>query len=425
MPPNIPLGRRALKILAPLLLLVLLPLQGSIQSAPSAAADTSRAARTPKVFMKLEKQQVTPKQRAHVKIALSARSARSQEPGTLRSAGLGTGKVMVAITGGGGKYERVSAKLVKGKAVLRVPKLPRGIYKVRATFLGNALLGQARSEVRMLKVVHSTTTTPPSTGFPDASNTGPTGTLTAYTGPCTITTAGTVIDSKVINCVPLQISTIGVVVRNSKINGAVRVGVQDDYNPATVSDPEGDDPIRVTILDSEIDATAAAGSGFRPISFSHYIVRNSYLHGGFSGAECHNACTIEDSYVHGFGEHSSGMRILRNGTLRGNTIWCEPNPNSDEDGNGVPDEDGGCSGNLTMYEEFGVPHHNLVEHNYFPAGLFWFSLKFNGNDNGTIKIVGNTFGIPKPGAGLADDWDAKSTNVWSGNTLTNGRVASP
>ena len=270
-----------------------------------------------------------------------------------------------------------------------------------------------------------TPTTPPSTGFPDASNTGPTGTLTAYTGPCTITTAGTVIDSKVINCVPLQISTIGVVVKNSKINGAVRVGVQDDYNPATVSDPEGDDPIRVTILDSEIDATAAAGSGFRPISFSHYIVRNSYLHGGGSGAECHNACTIEDSYVHGFGEHSSGMRILRNGTLRGNTIWCEPNPNSDDDGDGVPDVDGGCSGNLTMYEEFGVPHHNLVERNYFPAGWFWFSLKFNGNDNGNIRIVGNTFGIKKPGAGLADGWDVKATNLWSGNTFTNGGVASP
>ena len=92
------------------------------------------------------------------------------------------------------------------------------------------------------------------------------------------------------------------------------------------------------------------------------------------------------------------MRILRNGTLRGNTIWCEPNPNSDDDGNGIPDADGGCSGNLTMYEEFGIPHHNLVEGNYFPAGLFWFSLKFNGNDTGNIRIVGNTFGIPKSGA---------------------------
>ena len=201
--------------------------------------------------------------------------------------------------------------------------------------------------------------------------------------------------------------------------------MQDDYDPTVISDPEGDDPIRVTILNSEIDATAAAGSGFRPLSSSHYIIRNSHIHSGGSGAECHNACTIENSYIHAFGEHESGVRILRNGTLRGNTIWCQPNPNSDEDGNGIPDPDGGCSGNLTMYEEFGVPHNNLVQHNYFPAGLFWFSLKFNGNDAGNIRIVDNTFGIPKPGAALADAWDAKATNVWSGNILTNGLVASP
>ena len=136
---------------------------------------------------------------------------------------------------------------------------------------------------------------------------------------------------------PLQISTVGVVVKNSRINGAVRVGVQDDYDPTVVSDPEGDDPIRVTILDSEIDGSAAAASGMRPLSFSHYILRNSYVHDGGSGPECHNACTIEDSYIHAFGEHESGVRILRHGTLRGNTIWCEPNPNSDDDKNGVPD----------------------------------------------------------------------------------------
>jgi len=272
-----------------------------------------------------------------------------------------------------------------------------------------------------------TESTPTPTGWPNETNTGvPGGTvLTDYTGPCTITTANTVIDSKTINCVEFQIATTGVVVKNSKINGVVRVGTQDDYEPTTISDPEGDDPIRITILDSEIDATAAAGRGFRPIQSSHYIVRRSYLHGAGSGAECHNACTITNSYVHGFGEHASGMRILRNGTLRNNTIWCEPNPNSDDDNDGVIDVDGGCSGDLTMYEEFGVPHNNLVEGNYFPAGLFWYSLKFNGNDDGDIRIVDNLFGVPKPGAGVADGWDVKATNVWSGNTFTNGQVANP
>ena len=126
-----------------------------MQSVPSAAADTSRAARTPKVFMKLDKHQVTTKQRAHVKIALSARSARSQERGTQRSSALGTGKVKVAIKRGASKSKLVGAKLVKGKAVVRLPKLARGTYKVRATFLGNALLGKARSETRTLRVVRA------------------------------------------------------------------------------------------------------------------------------------------------------------------------------------------------------------------------------------------------------------------------------
>ncbi len=249
--------------------------------------------------------------------------------------------------------------------------------------------------------------------------------LSAYKGPCTIRKPRTVIKRKIINCSPVDIKTTGVVIRNSKINGSVRVGTQDDFEPTVISDPEGDGPIRVTVVASEIDTAAGTNADFRPISFSHYVVKRSYLHGTYSGAECHNACTIKNSYVHGFGEHASGLRILRNGTLKNNTIWCEPNPNSDDDGDGVPDEDGGCSGDLTMYEEFGTPHNNLVKHNYFPAGWFWYALKFNGSDDGNIRIINNRFGLLKRGGRhVADDWDS-ATNVWSGNTFTNGRVARP
>lgn len=250
--------------------------------------------------------------------------------------------------------------------------------------------------------------------------------LSTYRGPCTIRKRGKVLKKKVINCSPLRIETRGVVIKKSLVNGSVHVGQQDDYNPTTVSDPEGDGPIRVKVVDSEIDTSAGTDRNFRPISSSHYVVKRSYLHGGESGAECHNACTIKWSYVHGFGEHASGLRILRNGTLKNNTIWCEPNPSSDEDGNGVPDPDGGCSGNLVMYEEFGTPHHNLVKHNYFPAGKFYYAAKFNGEDHGHIRFVNNRFGRPRDGGRrVADDWENKRSNVWKGNTLTNGRTARP
>ena len=63
---------------------------------------------------------------------------------------------------------------------------------------------------------------PPPTGggFPDASNTGvPAGTtLTAYSGPSTISKPGTVISGKTIGCV--RVSAPGVVIRNSKISCA-------------------------------------------------------------------------------------------------------------------------------------------------------------------------------------------------------------
>lgn len=259
--------------------------------------------------------------------------------------------------------------------------------------------------------------TPRSVGVPDGTR------LSSYKGGCTITKAGTVINAKIVNCAPLYIKTVGVVIEDSLVNGSIQVGRQDDFDPTIISDPEGDDPIRLTVLDSEIDTPA--DSDFRPISSSHYVVKRSYLHGTESGAECHNACTIKRSYVHGFGQHASGLRILRNGTLKHNTIWCEPNRRSDEDQNGVPDPDGGCSGNLVMYEEFGTPHDNIVKHNYFPAGLFYYSLKFNGGDDGNIRVVENRFGNPRSGTRVADDWDAKPTNVWSGNVLTDGRPARP
>lgn len=242
--------------------------------------------------------------------------------------------------------------------------------------------------------------TPTNVGVPAGTN------LKTYNGSCTITRAGTVLRNKAITCAPLEIRTTRVVIQGSKINGAVFVGAQDD------SDPAGKRAKRVTVLDSEIDASSAPD--LRPISSSHFVVKRSYLHGSYSGAECHNACTIKRSYVTGSGTHASGMRILRNGKLKHNTIWCEPLPSL---------EDGGCSGNLTMYEEFGVPQNNVVKHNYFPAGSFYYSLKFNGEDNGRIRIIDNVFG--KPQAGLADDWDPKPSNVWRGNRMTTGRSARP
>ncbi len=63
--------------------------------------------------------------------------------------------------------------------------------------------------------------------WPGPANTGvPVGTvLTPYTGPCTITVANTVIDSKIISC-ELLIRADNVTIRNSHINGGAIHGLE-------------------------------------------------------------------------------------------------------------------------------------------------------------------------------------------------------
>jgi hypothetical protein len=461
MSPNISTRRRALNIVA-LLLLVVLPLQGSIQSAPSAAADTSRAARTAKVFMKLEKHQVTTKQRAQVKIALSVRSARSQGQGALRSAGFGTGKVRVVITGGGGKYERAGAKLVKGKAVVRLPKLSRGIYKVRATFLGNALLGQARSEIRTLKVARtggvdasgcaSTSANVPdgSDGrggcFPGPANTGPNkpaSGMATYTGPCTITTANVVIDSKVVNCRTLSVTSSGggLVLKNSYLNGSIvqsggaAYTVQDSFIDSGVQYPacsDGSCPAGKYACGDLGNATADCG-----VNGSNFTILRTEIINTNRAAYCASSCLIQDSYFHGTnlwpdpsnGVHASSVREEQNLTLRHNSLHCSytgPFNNGEI----------GCSANLTGYPDFAPVKNNTIDGNLFVASSGSAFCAYGGSTtgkpysgdptNGTNqKFTNNVFqrgANRKCGSyGPVTSFNKSATgNVWSGNVWDDG-----
>jgi hypothetical protein len=239
-------------------------------------------------------------------------------------------------------------------------------------------------------------------------------TLTAYTGPCTITAPNTVISEKTVNCDPVEVRTTGVRIERSLLHGAIDVGTHG-------TDPEGDDPIHLTVVDSEIDAGPPASGDWRPISASHFYVSGSYLHGTYSGAECHNACTIVDSYVHGFGSHASGMRVLRNATVTGSVIWCEPNPNSDDDNDGVPDIDGGCSADVTMYEEFGTVTNNLFERNLFVATSGWFCARQDGDNAGGIRFIDNVFQRGRFGACGRDGGSAMADFEPAGNTYTGNR----
>lgn len=466
MSPNMPTSRRALNILA-LLLLVLLPLQGSIQSAPSAAAaDTSRSTRTPKVFMKLDKHQVTTKQRAQVKIALSVHSARSQEPGALRSPGFGTGRVKVAIRGGGNKSKQVSAKLVKGKAAVRLPKLSRGIYKVRATFLGNAVLGKARSEIRTLRVVGpggvgaagcaaaGSNVPDGSDGrggcFPGTANTGPkaaAGTMATYGGSCTITAANTVIDSKVVNCRTIDVRAAGFVLKNSYLNGAIvqssgaaSYTVTDSFIDSGVQFPacsNGSCPAGKYACGDINNQTTDCG-----VNGSNFTVVRTEIINTNRAAYCQSSCLIQDSYFHGTNlwpdasnlAHASSVREEQNLTLRHNSLHCSytgPFVNNEI----------GCSADLTGYPDFAPIKNNTVDGNLFVAntgnafcayGGATAGKPFSGDPTNATnqKFTNNVFqrgtNNKCSAYGPVSNFDkTRPGNVWSGNVWDNGATVGP
>lgn len=128
------------------------------------------------------------------------------------------------------------------------------------------------------------------TCFPDATNTGvPAGTsLTAYTGPSTITADDTVIDSKTIGCI--TINAANVTIRKSLIECASGNAVQidDDGNPAGGRS--------VTIEDSEIDCTANAGQS--GISEADYTLTRVEVRSCENGCDANRDITIQDSWLH-------------------------------------------------------------------------------------------------------------------------------
>lgn len=267
------------------------------------------------------------------------------------------------------------------------------------------------------------TTTPPTTtppaGFPTAATTGvPAGTtLTAYTGPCTITTANTVIDSKTIGC-DLDIRATGVKITNSVVNGEVS-----NYDNGATSS--------FSITDSEVhngkrDACMCVGS-------HDFTALRIEVTGGNRGMYCEKRCTITDSFIHGTDlkatQHASAIRVEQNTTLIHNRLQC--------DWTDLTDSEIGCSADMTGYPDFAPIHDNTITNNLFmanPAGLGFCA--YGGGTGGkpysgdaanatNIKFTDNVFqrgsnhkcGTYGP---VTDFITGRTGNVWSGNVWDSG-----
>jgi len=168
---------------------------------------------------------------------------------------------------------------------------------------------------------------PPPSGFPDASNTGvPAGTtLSPYTGPSTISTAGTVIDGKSMGCITVRAP--GVVIRNSKIScqGGYAVYVPDGAFTGT----------SLTVEDSEVDCKLTGGNG---LGEANITVRRVDIQGCENGFDINQNLMIQDSYIHDLynsgsahtdgaqmaaGHYENGQLVAgsRNVTFLHNTIY--------------------------------------------------------------------------------------------------------
>jgi hypothetical protein len=268
--------------------------------------------------------------------------------------------------------------------------------------------------------------------WPGPSNTGvPAGTtLTTYTGPCTITTANTVIDAKTVNCV-LNIAAANVQIRNSKINGGVWI---DDQTK----------PYSFTITDSEIDAgpvDADHNDGQSAIGKSHFVATRVETHGGIRGVWCEYSCTVQDSWIHGQARdsggaaHESGVRMGDGSIIRHNSLGC--------DAPDVP-PDAGCSADLTGYGDFAPIRNNTIDKNLFlatPGGTCAYGgssgrdgSKPYGNQAANITFTDNVFQHknsfqPSGNCGYwfpVTDFDtSRPGNKWTNNKWDNGATVSP
>lgn len=250
-------------------------------------------------------------------------------------------------------------------------------------------------------------------GFPDSTSTGvPAGTsLTPYTGPCTITKAGSVISGKNVSC-GLIVRASDVIIRNSKLSGV------------TVPIDSGGS---VMVLDSDI-VVAPNETGIGDVNF---VLERSDVSGGNRGVYCYDNCTVRDSYIHGTrytgDAHASAMRAGQRTLFEGNTVVCD-----------APDNDagGGCSANITMYGDYSTVHHVTIDGNLFKATTGGFcgyggSSKSKPYPNAHhVVYTNNVFERGKGGKcgywGAVTDFSRTAEgNVWSGNTWDDGSIANP
>lgn len=294
--------------------------------------------------------------------------------------------------------------------------------------------------------------------FPGTSNTGPDApeaSMSPYSGPCTISTPNTTIDSQVIDCTPsLVIDANNITISNSYL-----------HNGITQTDPSYHFVLQDSYMDNETLYAACSGSttcaaGYYAcgdpnnattdcgVTGSNFdIYRTEIVHTNRSAyCEAYLAqanCTIEDNYFHDVNfwpddsnlAHGSSVRNEQYITFRHNTLACDyegPFPNSDI----------GCSADMSGYPDFVPIMHDTIDGNLFVSNNvgIYFCMYGGGTtgkpysndpDNATyIVVTNNVFqkganGLCGVGYWVDSFLSGNTGNVWSGNILDDGTTAAP
>lgn len=273
--------------------------------------------------------------------------------------------------------------------------------------------------------------------FPTRSSVGPAVDPTeVYAGGCYFGAdkSGTVIDGKILDCdsaggVRFASDANGIVFRNSVIRGQMfTIG----HTPGDAgADTFPREPV-FTVEDSKVIQSTTVDWQDRAACCGHYVIKRSLIQGTHSGIGAHNNVELTGNYIttDGTDSHSSGVRVLKNSVVRGNTIQCKPV---------TPGSDGGCSAAAVFYSEdlggnSAAAFNLTIEGNYFKRGVTssgasggpWNATRFincaNRTDCTGITFTGNQFdqGWQTDGGEFPA---AYGGNTWADNTWADGEPA--
>lgn len=291
--------------------------------------------------------------------------------------------------------------------------------------------------------------------WPGPSNTGPNAaesTMSTYTGPCSISAANTVIDSKVINCGVLYIApgATNVVVKNSYIHGGVISLDENRTSSFTVQDSFLDNGLQYPACSNGTCAAGkyACGSPVNQttecgVGYNNFTILRTEIINSNRAAYCEYSCTLQDNYFHGTNlwpdksnlAHASSVRNEQYLTLKHNAVGCDytgPFVNSEI----------GCSADMSGYADFAPIMHDTIDSNLFLSnnvgqayctyGGGTAGKPYSGSANNATYIVFSNNVFQRGANGKCGEYGpvtdfitGRTGNVWTNNKFDNGTVVDP